>query len=250
MAGKSNLAQEYVEVLPLAPRDFLQAHRAIALVVFSAERPPVACPLKDLHITIARSKISIRGGSLMRSSLHVVSLRVRLQPHPHVCTHIYAAALRTCMYNQDLASTLTRTRWRTRPQTHKGREFLHGTACIGRPYHSLAPLALLRLSLSFVRYLLSQKVVRVRPLCSHDSLRLPQSHLQSYPMPLLQQKMTQPATCQPSWTPMFVQPWMAPVQRFLPSKTKKLLQPLMARLITSMEIQPSLPLQLRFATKS
>ena len=98
MTGKSNLAQEYVDVLPLAPRDFLQAHRAIALVVFSSERLPVACPLNVLQMTLARSKISIRGGSLMRNSLHVVSLecgynRTRMyaltytQQHcAHVCT--------------------------------------------------------------------------------------------------------------------------------------------------------------------
>ena len=98
MAGRSNLLLEYVEKLPLAPRDFLQAHRTIALAVFSADRPPVACPLKDALITLARSKISIRGGSLMRNSLHVVSLecgynrtrmyaRTYMQQHcAHVCT--------------------------------------------------------------------------------------------------------------------------------------------------------------------
>ena len=48
---------------------------------------------------------------------------------------------------------------------------------------------------------------------------------QSYPRPLLQQQISPPATCPPSWTEVLVQPLMAPPVQ---------------RLIKSMELQPSL----------
>ena len=61
--------------------------------------------------------------------------------------------------HQDLP-TFTSMRCRWGANTQKQRRILHGTAGIGRTYHSLTPLALLRLSLYFVRHLLSQMVSR------------------------------------------------------------------------------------------
>ena len=72
LAGKSNLSDEYIDVLPAVPRDLLTAHPDLALAVFSAEHPPVICPLNVHDIALARSKINMRG-SLMRNSIHVVS---------------------------------------------------------------------------------------------------------------------------------------------------------------------------------
>ena len=99
LTGKSNLAQEYIEVLPPIPRDFLQAHRAIALAVFSEERLPVTCPLQDLQITLARSKISMRKGPLMRNSLHVVSAECGYNRTRRACMHAHiSSSIAQCMY--------------------------------------------------------------------------------------------------------------------------------------------------------
>ena len=72
LAGRSNLSHEYIDALPPSPRTFLRMSPQRARAVFSAEHPPVICPLNVHDIALARSKINMRG-SLMRNSIHVVS---------------------------------------------------------------------------------------------------------------------------------------------------------------------------------
>ena len=115
LTGKSNFSQEYIEVLPPAPSDFCRAHRATALAVFSADQPPVRCPLQNMQISLARSKIIMRGGSLMRNSLHVVSEKSGYNRPSRMYARTYMQQHCAVYVHQDLARTLTRTRW----QTHK-----------------------------------------------------------------------------------------------------------------------------------
>ena len=128
---------------------------------------------------------------------------------------------------------------------------------IWRAYHSLTPLALLRLSLSFVRHLLKHPPFPTA-LGRHHCLRRPQSHQhpngfgppfpmalghlperlwachQSYPRPLLQQQISPPAACPPSWTEVLVQPLMAPpVQRLI---KLMVLQPSLLRMHPSLQV--------------
>ena len=96
LAGKSNLSEEYIDVLPAVPRDLLTAHPDLALAVFSAEHPPVSCPLHMQDISVARSKILMRGGSLMRNYLHVVSAECGYNRTHRACMHDAATLRSVC----------------------------------------------------------------------------------------------------------------------------------------------------------
>ena len=66
------------------------------MAVFSAEHPPVSCPLHAHDIAIARSKILMRGGSLMRNSLHVVSAQCGYNRTHRACMHDAATLRSVC----------------------------------------------------------------------------------------------------------------------------------------------------------
>ena len=66
------------------------------MAVFSAEHPPVSCPLHTQDISVARSKILMRGGSLMRNYLHVVSAECGYNRTHRACMHDAATLRSVC----------------------------------------------------------------------------------------------------------------------------------------------------------
>ena len=103
---QGEVARGAIEVLPPVPSDLLIAHYKTAIAVFSAEHPPVRCPLHNVDMQIARSKINMRGGSLMRNSLHVVSAECGYNRTHRACMHAHIwSNIAQCMYIRRFADS-------------------------------------------------------------------------------------------------------------------------------------------------
>ena len=61
LAGKSNMCEELIDVLPSIPKDLLRTNSDLARAVFSAQRLPIKCPLSIGDLLLARGKINMRG---------------------------------------------------------------------------------------------------------------------------------------------------------------------------------------------
>ena len=146
MAGKRAVSEQLLEVLPPTPRDLLRANRNLAQKVFSAQRLPVSCPLSKHVILLARSKIKMRGGSLMCNYLRVVSAECGYNRTHRACmhAHLHHAPLRSvCTSGLSPMALLTSSflpqQAMMAPYGHPGLQAMHSSDWDRVPLHGTGP---------------------------------------------------------------------------------------------------------------
>ena len=146
MAGKRAVSEQLLEVLPPTPRDLLRANRNLAQKVFSAQRLPVSCPLSAHVILLARSKIKMRGGSLMCNYLRVVSAECGYNRTHRACmhAHLHHAPLRSvCTSGLSPMALLTSSflpqQAMMAPYGHPGLQAMHSSDWDRVPLHGNGP---------------------------------------------------------------------------------------------------------------
>ena len=146
MAGKRAVSEQLIEVLPPTPKDLLRANRNLAQEVFSAQRLPVSCPLSKHVILLARSKIKMRGGSLMCNYLRVVSAECGYNRTHRACmhAHLHHAPLRSvCTSGLSPMALLTSSflpqQAMMAPYGHPGLQAMHSSDWDRVPLHGNGP---------------------------------------------------------------------------------------------------------------
>jgi hypothetical protein len=96
----SDMSPLYIEKLPPTPRDLLRQFPDLAVRLFSAEDPPVSCPLDLTALQAVRSKIKMRGNEPFNHGLQGQLLAFSACVFSYLCSQsaVTTALDHACMH--------------------------------------------------------------------------------------------------------------------------------------------------------